>query len=429
MKRIASVIVSMFLIISLLFSITAYAVERVPIGYKGIYNVENLNAIRNDLDGKYILMTDIDLSSIIKWEPIGTTENPFTGELNGNGYSIKNLTVKTNVENNNTVVNGCIGVFGATNGAKISNLKVSDVDILIFQPESFFSIGTVAGTVYNSTIFNCSSSGKIELTICEDDGCSVGGVIGYLSENSVLSNCVNESEIKLVQIEKEETENDDFEFGFGLPGVATITSDIGGIAGAGFRAELSKCINKGTITAEQLATANYGGIIGSFDSLISDCGNVGDISITNNTNNKYSTMGGICGESYSITNCYNVGNTTTTASLAKVGAISGAAADNSVFTNCYYNNQMDCAVSNSVDCVFNNVKSFSAEEMKKQSTFEGFDFENVWTISDGGTPMIKNEEFEHDVEANYINYYLEQIKSFFESIISRIVDFFASIKI
>lgn len=425
MKRIVSITVSMFLIISLSFSITAYAVERVPIGYKGIYNVENLNTIRNDLDGKYILMSDIDLSSIIKWEPIGNTENPFTGELNGNGYSIKNLTVKTNAENDDNLTNECIGIFGATNGAKISNLKVSDVDILILQPESFFSIGTVAGTVYNSTIFNCSSSGKIELTICEDDGCNIGGIVGYLSENSVLSNCENETDIKFVQIEKEETEDEGLSFWEPIIG----SSNIGGITGAGFRAELSNCINKGTIASVQMGVVNYGGIVGSFNSLITDCGNVGDLTIADDTNNRYSTIGGICGESYSVSNCYNAGNITTTSSLAKIAAISGTAADNSVFTNCYYNNQMDCAVSNSEDCVFNNVKSFSAEEMKKQSTFEGFDFENVWTISDGETPMIKNEEFEHDVETNYINYYLEQIKSFFESIISRIVDFFASIKI
>lgn len=429
MKRIVTITVSMFLIICLLFSIPAYALERAPVGYKGIYNAENLNAIRNDLDGKYVLMNDIDLSSFASWEPIGDSNNPFTGVLNGNGYSINNLTIKIESKSADKISNTAIGIFGIVKDATIANLNVSKVDISIDYPESLFSVGTISGTIYNSNVINCSSSGKIELTICEDDGCSIGGVIGYLSEKSVLSNCINETDIKLVQIEKEEIEDNDFEFGFGLPGVLDVSSNIGGITGAGFRAELSKCINKGTITSVQIGVVNYGGIVGSFNSLITDCGNVGDLTIADDSNNRYSTIGGICGESYSVSNCYNAGNITTTSSLAKIGAISATAADNSVFTNCYYSNKMNYAVSNSEDCMFNNVKGVGAEEMKKQSTFEGFDFDNVWTISDGETPMLRKVEYEFDVETSYINFYLEQIKSIFETIVSRIVAFLANIKI
>lgn len=424
MKRIISITVSMFLIISLLFSIPAYAVERVPIGYKGIYNVENLNAIRNDLDGKYILMNDIDLSSYINWEPIGNAKNPFTGEFNGNGYSINNFTVKIDSENGDEILNTSVGVFGLLKDATVVNLNVLNVNISINHENAFFSIGTIADTIYNSQVHCCSSSGNINLTTYNFDASHIGGIVGFISENSILSNCINETNINLIQLKKEEPDDD---FSFVTPGIAR--SSIGGISAGGFRATLSDCINKGTITAEMIGSGSFGGIVGAFDDrLISDCGNIGDISI-NKSNGNCGEVGGICGSSYSVTNCFNAGSITTTSPNAKIGAISGKATDNAVFTNCYYNNQMDYAVSNPEDCVFNNVKGVGAEEMKKQSTFEGFDFENVWTIPDGETPMLRKVEYELDVETSYINFYLEQIKSFFESIISRIVDFFANLKI
>ncbi len=39
--------------------------QKVPDGFIGIYNPEDLHNIRNDLSGHYILMNDIDLSQVI----------------------------------------------------------------------------------------------------------------------------------------------------------------------------------------------------------------------------------------------------------------------------------------------------------------------------------------------------------------------------
>ena len=46
-----------------------------------IYEAEDLNDIRNDLTGTYILMNDIDLSRYENWSPIGSADAPFTGAL------------------------------------------------------------------------------------------------------------------------------------------------------------------------------------------------------------------------------------------------------------------------------------------------------------------------------------------------------------
>ena len=68
-------------------------IETVPAGYKGIYNVDDLNNIRNNTSGKYILMNDIYylIDEIGEnWEPI----DKFSGVLNGNGKKICSLTYK-----------------------------------------------------------------------------------------------------------------------------------------------------------------------------------------------------------------------------------------------------------------------------------------------------------------------------------------------
>lgn len=64
----------------------------VPEGYVGIYNAEDLDLIRNDPDGNFILMADIDLGGK-EHTPIGGYLDPFDGKFNGNGHVISNFTI------------------------------------------------------------------------------------------------------------------------------------------------------------------------------------------------------------------------------------------------------------------------------------------------------------------------------------------------
>ena len=67
----------------------------VPAGYTPIYNREDLQKVRENLAGNYILMNDIDLY-YEAWTPIGlsvssslpTEEGVFSGVFDGNGYEI-----------------------------------------------------------------------------------------------------------------------------------------------------------------------------------------------------------------------------------------------------------------------------------------------------------------------------------------------------
>ncbi|MDR0763598.1 MAG: hypothetical protein LBF01_03785, partial [Bacteroidales bacterium] len=91
-----------------------------------IYTASQLDSVRNDLDGNYILMNDIDLSDYIAqyypdsgWLPIGgigETQQPFTGVFDGQGHKITNLSINYPASNS-------VGLF-AINAGIIKNLGV-----------------------------------------------------------------------------------------------------------------------------------------------------------------------------------------------------------------------------------------------------------------------------------------------------------------
>lgn len=73
--------------------------ETVPEGWVGIYTVEDLDNVRNDLDGKYILMNDLTFpDGASPFDPIGTRQEPFTGQFDGNGHVIRGLVIKVEQE-------------------------------------------------------------------------------------------------------------------------------------------------------------------------------------------------------------------------------------------------------------------------------------------------------------------------------------------
>ncbi len=73
--------------------------DTVPEGWIGVYTVEDLDAVRNDLDGKYILMNDLTFTDgDAPFIPIGSAEEPFMGQFDGNGYVIRGLVIEAEQE-------------------------------------------------------------------------------------------------------------------------------------------------------------------------------------------------------------------------------------------------------------------------------------------------------------------------------------------
>ena len=115
-----------------------------------------------------VLKGDIDLadlgsrSIVSNWNPIGTSENPFTGIFDGKGYTIKNLALVEEVAKEGKAY---IGFFGYAKDATIKNVTFENVYINIPCLDIDHSqghIGAVAGSLEGtSTIENVTVKGDI----------------------------------------------------------------------------------------------------------------------------------------------------------------------------------------------------------------------------------------------------------------------------
>ncbi len=260
-------IISVFLIIILSFGMcsVAFANDEIPDGYTPIYTAEDLNNIRNALDGNYILMNDIDLSVYENWVPIGTLLEPFTGELDGNSFSINSLSSKSESEDANT-----LGLFGFVNSASIGNLNFKNTVINVdFPYYSVYYIGSVAAYCSDSKIYSCKADGMIKVVAGGD--IYSGGIVGYIDDrNSTteITDCTSEMGIDIVG--KDES--------FFKPEVIQYTY-VGGIVGfADTGVIINRCINNGDISVNSINVGVTGSIFGYSESIdISECVNSGQI--------------------------------------------------------------------------------------------------------------------------------------------------------
>ena len=142
--------------------------EALAQGYTLIKTADELQQIESNLSGKYILMNDIDLSGY-DWTPLGLAgaDDPsqgFTGELNGNGYVVRNLRIHDSSED------ALAGLFGVISpGGSVSNLGLEDVDIDCSGANSF--AGGLA-VLTGGTITNCYTTGAVSADTY------VGGLVG-----------------------------------------------------------------------------------------------------------------------------------------------------------------------------------------------------------------------------------------------------------
>lgn len=257
-----------------------------------ITNADQLKEITKDMSAYYVLANDIDLSGIASWEPIGTEENEFLGELDGQGYTIDHMTIEDDGLQD-------IGLFGYCGKyAKIRNINLTNVNVDIdraAQDDKYESgdrkpcVGTIAGTVTKSgdylNIFNCTSSGNISVINCCD--VYVGGIVG-LGGN--ISNCTNTNNIYVLSNKGNRYDQD------GDVCVGGIVGYPGAIWGS-----VDSCINYGNVNVVSGDYAFCGGI----------CGYEGDIIESINYGNiSAETMSHWTGPSYAR-NC-NVGGITGT---------------------------------------------------------------------------------------------------------------------
>ena len=150
--------------------------EAIQQGYTVIKTADELQAMKDDLDGKYILMNDIDLSGY-DWTQIGSANldtgdlsQAFTGEFNGNGYVVRNLTINKPTED-------LAGLFGIVNGGTIENVGLENINVTGGR-----FVGALAGGAEQGKITNCFVKGAtVSGTYC------VGGLVGEVGYSDITS--------------------------------------------------------------------------------------------------------------------------------------------------------------------------------------------------------------------------------------------------
>ncbi len=365
----------------------AFADEKaeVPEGYTPIYTADDLNNIRNGLDGKYILMNDIDLSSYENWEPIGSSEAPFTGELDGNGYLIKNLKIIQNKKENIYA-----GIFAYCQNSSIKNILINNSDIQT-NSEKNNTVGIIAATIKNTDISNCLVSGTVN--VYSTNKIVVGGIVGTASENSIIYRCKNLSNIStLMEYNKP---------------ISIYNYCVGGIVGSSY-ATVSECSNHGNIettaSGEEniyLAAMQAGGITGIAFGEIANCYNTGNITAAGQS--KKTMLGGIAGYRMPVKDLisvFSIGNICCNEDNAYIGSIAGyldeyfpfdETAYNAIVANCYFVESTKAFGFDNSEYK-ENILGLSESKFNNQNNFVGFDFENIWEMEDNfGRPTLINE--------------------------------------
>lgn len=129
--------------------------------YVRIKSISQLQSMKEDTDAFYILANDLDVDNEV-WTPI----DHFTGEFDGNGYTIKNLTIPVKYRVAGIAAKSAeeesFGLFRSLDGAKISNLTLKDSRIVIDHTSNVsFTAGVLAGRTRNTVLTNCIFDGVV----------------------------------------------------------------------------------------------------------------------------------------------------------------------------------------------------------------------------------------------------------------------------
>ena len=272
--------------------------------YNLIYDADDLNNVRNDLTGYYIVMKDIDLSDYSTgegWTPIGYLDNTadvryyFSGIFNGKGHVIRNLYINDSSGN----YKGLFGVTGIDEGGtgtvQIYNLGLESVSIT-----GTYNVGAIAGYTCSAIIKNCYATGTVTGNNC------TGGLVGGNDSYSTITDCYATVNVTgsenytggLVGNNSYSTITDCY-----ATGTVTGSNLTGGLVGGNTGYPITDCYATGAVTGSGYDT---GGLLGFVnDCIITDCYATGAVSGSDST-------GGFAGGTLSatITSCYYDSTTT-----------------------------------------------------------------------------------------------------------------------
>lgn len=173
------------------------------------YGFFSTDSSGNPIEG-YVITNDLDFSGIIL-----ETADEYTGHISGNGFTLKNITIRVNSRKIDTDKSKTIGLFQSLNGARIQDLNFENMNVTMNVNSGItVTAGALAGQARNTELRNVHFSNLTIDTGKGDDG-NAAYKIGDLfatQSNTKLENVsgtnviVNASESAQVQLVLEQEE-------------------------------------------------------------------------------------------------------------------------------------------------------------------------------------------------------------------------------
>ena len=258
----------------------------------------------------WVLGTDVDYQS--GTYPVPGNGYYFKGTFDGRNHRIYNIKIARSHAANNINT----GFFNETEGATIKNLVFGSKDGKTYDGVSVISnytartagfeyVGLIARARGTTTITNVVNFSKVTVTSDNKSMARIGGICGYLHDNSSISNCVNYGEVS-----NNSTGADmDNDLNASMTGgvVGNIQTSVKAISG---------CHNHGKVYSNDMNNHFIGGVFGITVNTIemTDCDNYGEVMEENGTAACQCEAGGVVGRlngpSSKMTGCDNHGTVT-----------------------------------------------------------------------------------------------------------------------
>ncbi len=399
----------------LTFSVSAFAgtygggtgIETDPYLIYTAEQMQEIGANPGDWNKHFKLVANIDLSGYkgTEFNIIGTDSNPFSGTFDGNGYEISNFTYTG-------------GLFGMVAGV---NAEIRDLGLINPNINSGGNnVGVLVNLLNDSTLSGC---------YVEGGGISgrqmVGGMVGQIN-GATIDNCYTTCTVSGIGTESSTVG--------GLVGLV-------GISGG----TISDCYSTGTVSCTGVTTlGSVGGLVGENTGTIFNCYSTG--SVSSNAHDPYGYVGGLVGNNLAendsqfgvITNCYSSGDVTSDYMTGGLVGLNGGDINNSYamgivtgdtrvgglvgynvepfsggsgsISKCYstgivsgnlsvgglvgyiYSGTLTACFWDTQTCLpatvgvgygtSTGVTGKTTAEMKTESTFTGWDFDNIWYMAD-----------------------------------------------
>lgn len=359
---------------SLLFSGILVAVEGGTVSEKEtqigqeIHDWYDLDNVRVDLSGDYVLMKNLDKNSagydeLINtehgWNPIGDDGTSFTGTFDGNGHEIRNLYIERSETD-------YIGLFGYTKGAKINNLSLVDADV---SGKEFVG-GLVGGSDKLFTEENKISDSYVSGDVTGYS--TVGGLVGS-NRHAIVVNSYSTASVN------------------GHPEGNTA---VGGLIGRHQQGTVSNCYATGGVTGG----SRLGGLIGQNNARVNNSYAIGEV-------RGEEFVGGLIGSNNggTVINSYSTGELS---GNSEIGGLIGFSFEGTII-NSYWDKETSGS-EESDGGIGLTTNEMAGEDAP--NNMDGFDFEEIWeTVEENdddaeekGYPILQSLSREEQLKAQNI---------------------------